>query len=42
MLLIIIFFILGVALGAIGLRLLAHWSEAQQGKPNLGHWHRRP
>jgi hypothetical protein len=41
MLSLIIFFMLGVALGAIGLRLLAHWEQAHPDKPHLGHSYRR-
>jgi hypothetical protein len=41
MLSIIIFFILGVALGAIGLGLLAYWEPTHLDKPRLGHSHRR-
>jgi hypothetical protein len=41
MLSIMIFFILGMALGAIGLRLLAHWEDAHLDKPRFGHSHRR-
>ena len=41
MLSLIIFFVLGVALGAIGLRLLAHWEHAHRDKPHFGHSHWR-
>jgi hypothetical protein len=41
MLPLIIFFILGVALGTIGLRLLAHWEHTRLDKPHLGDSHRR-
>jgi hypothetical protein len=41
MLMIIIFFILGVALGTIGLRLLAHWEHTHLSKPRFGHSHHR-
>jgi hypothetical protein len=41
MLSILIFFFLGVALGAIGLRLLAHWEHTQLDKRRFGPSHRR-
>ena len=41
MLPLIIFFVLGVALGTIGLRLLAHWEHTRLDKPHLGDSHRR-
>jgi hypothetical protein len=41
MLSILIFFILGMALGALGLRLLAHWNQGHVHTPGLGHSHRR-
>ena len=41
MLSILIFFILGVALGAVGLRLLAHWEHTHLDKRQFGHSHRR-
>jgi hypothetical protein len=41
MLSILIFFILGIALGACGLRLLAHWEHTRLDKQQFGHSHRR-
>ena len=41
MLPILIFFILGIAIGAVGLWLLAHWEHTQLDKQQLGHSHRR-
>jgi hypothetical protein len=41
MLPLIIFFVLGLALGAVGLRLLTHWEHIQLDKPHFGNSHRR-
>jgi hypothetical protein len=41
MLPLILFFFLGLALGMIGLRLLAHWEHTQLDKPHFGNSHRR-
>ena len=41
MLSLIIFFIVGLALGMIGLRLLAHWEHVRLDKPHFGDSHRR-
>jgi hypothetical protein len=40
MLMIIIFFFLGVALGVVGLRLLVHWDQAAT-KPQIDRLHHR-
>ena len=40
MLALIIFFILGLALGTIGLRLLAHWDHSHPNKTHFGNSHR--
>jgi hypothetical protein len=41
MITIIVFFILGAALGLVGLRLLAHWEHRPLVKPHVGWLHRR-
>ena len=41
MLSLIIFFILGIALGAVGLRLLAHWEHSHPDRPHFDHSYRR-
>jgi hypothetical protein len=41
MLPLIIFFIVGLALGMIGLRLLAYWERARLDKPHFGDSSRR-
>jgi hypothetical protein len=41
MLSILIFFVLGAALGAIGLLLLAYWEQPRPNKSHFVHWHRR-
>ena len=40
MLQLVIFFLLGVGLGMVGLRLIAHWENAAPGKSRFGHWRR--